>query len=70
MACDICGKVGVSLVPLNTDYQTDAIKDICGTCESEVNTQLWKIRTLNHGFLRRWLIKFMENRKAAKRPEK
>ena len=48
MACDICGKTGTSLVPLNADYQTNAIKDICGDCEREVNNQLWKIRTLNH----------------------
>ncbi len=45
MACDICGKTGCNLVPLNSDYQTDDIQQICSSCASLVNDHLWKLRT-------------------------
>lgn len=63
MACDICGKTGCYLEPLNSDYQTDKIKDICSDCARSVNDQLWKIRKLNATFAQKMLIAFMKNKK-------
>jgi hypothetical protein len=61
MACDMCGKVGVSLNSLLESYQTDDIKDICPTCEKEVNKQLSKLRSWTMKFTRNKLKEYMTN---------
>jgi hypothetical protein len=63
MACDICGKTGVSLENLNDQYQTSDIKSICSECSLIVNDKLWKIRKLSMNIVERSLISFMVNRK-------
>lgn len=64
MACDICGKTGSGLESLNSQYQTEHIKEICSECARDVNDQLWKIRALTQNILVVWLKRFMEERKA------
>lgn len=63
MACDICGKTGCNLETLNTQYQTDDIKDICSDCSRMVNNQLWKIRKINQKFCEYFLVSFMREKK-------
>jgi hypothetical protein len=63
MACDICGKTGCYLESLNTQYQTDKIKDICSDCSRMVNDQLWEIRKINQNFLQKAVISFMKNKR-------
>ena len=63
MACDICGKTGCYLESLNSQYQTDKIKDICSQCSTMVNKHLWEIRKLNQGIAEKMLIRFMKQKK-------
>jgi len=63
MACDICGKTGTHLTDLQSQYQTDDIKQVCSKCGDDVNRQLDKLRALTHGMVRTWLKKFMKNKK-------
>jgi hypothetical protein len=63
MACDICGKNGCYLEPLNTQYQTDKIKDICSDCSKLVNDQLWEIKKLTMTITEKTVISFMKNKR-------
>ena len=47
MACDICGKTGVTLETLRTEYQTKDICDICSKCLLEVNSELYRFKQLS-----------------------
>lgn len=64
MACDLCGKVGVSLNPLNEPYKTEKVADICRGCEKLVNDQLWKIKVattkVQAGLLKRFIANLRE----------
>ena len=62
MACDICGKTdsGVRLVDLLKEYTTDDIKQMCLSCEKEVNDHLWKLRLMTAKMNQTWLKRFME----------
>lgn len=61
MACDICGKTGTTLVPLLDSYRTDAIKDICPSCEEMVNDHLWKLKDMSSKMYTNFFKRFMEN---------
>ena len=64
MACDICGKTGVPLQQLITQYQTDKISDLCSECMNETNEALGKIRSmtqkLNYTFVQRFMLVLKE----------
>lgn len=63
MACDICGKTGVTLVDLRANYQTEHIKQVCSECESTVNDHLWELRRLSAKMNERWFKRFIINLK-------
>lgn len=61
MACDICGKSESMLQQLNSEYETDKIKDICGACSLMVNEHLWQLRKMSNKMNQSFLKQFMEN---------
>ena len=61
MACDICGKVGTTLISIREQYRTDEIVDICPDCEKTVSTQLDKIQYLTQNMEQNWVKEFMRN---------
>jgi protein-arginine kinase activator protein McsA len=63
MACDICGRTGISLEDVQTFYQTNDIKQICSNCAKDINKHLGKIRTMNIKITEHWLKRFMTSMK-------
>lgn len=61
MACDICGKTGVSLQPLRLSYQTAEIKDVCGECVSVIDKRLDCLQTMTGKIQAVLLQRFMGN---------
>lgn len=66
MSCDLCGKTGVELVYLRTSYQTESIKQICTSCEKEVDNHLDKIKSLSFNWVARVLKIWMRRRRMRK----
>jgi len=63
MACDMCGKIGTVLEPLNEQYKTDDIQHICRECSKEINDQIWAIRKIQNGFAKTFIKRYMMNKK-------
>ena len=59
MACDMCGKTGVSLEQLKSEYQTDKISDLCSDCIRLTNKHLWEVRKLSAKFNQNAIQRFM-----------
>lgn len=44
MACDLCGKKGVSLSTLKDIYKTKDVAEVCDACETIINKKLRKVQ--------------------------
>jgi len=60
MACDICGKTGVDLEDIKSEYQTDDIKQICSPCVKKINDHIWKLRKMTNKMNESWTKRFMD----------
>jgi lipoate-protein ligase B len=57
MACDICGKRGVSLESLRDVYKTAEVQDVCSSCASEIDKAMGRVRSLHVPMI----LRFIEN---------
>jgi hypothetical protein len=67
MACDRCGKKGCVTNTLRNVYQADGIKDVCSECQSEIDAELERVRSIA---MRWWSMRvraFVAGRPLAKR---
>ena len=51
MACDMCGKAVSDTAALVDGYATDEIKQVCPSCEKQINRFVWKARKLSNNFI-------------------
>ena len=63
MACDICGKIGTELEPLNDSYTTEEFAQICGECRTVLNINLDKIRIATARIHKGWMKRAMQHMK-------
>jgi hypothetical protein len=63
MACDLCGKTGVSLNTMRDCYKVEGVESICGGCETIVNRKLFKMREVADGMVRTLFKRFLREKK-------
>lgn len=64
MQCDLCGKEGVPVSNLVSHYQTDAIKQVCGSCEGKINLHIREVQVMQrkmlHGLIKSFMVNFKD----------
>lgn len=63
MACDICGKTTLDLIPLRDIYQTDEIKLLCSDCGKIADDEKNRLHKWTSTLLTRMLKRNLEERR-------
>lgn len=66
MACDICGKTGVALVPLRDAYKTEDISDLCPECGKIADEEKNRLARWTSTLLERMLKRNLAERRMMK----